>query len=65
LPELGKDLLFTSDEWPQVAADIEGMALLDPCSILLVSDNDFGCEGKRTGFFRLTFDHDIIHPPPS
>jgi hypothetical protein len=65
LPELGKDLLFTSDEWPQVTADIEGMALLDPCSILLVSDNDFGCEGKRTGFFRLTFDHDIIHPPPS
>ena len=62
LPELGKELLFTSDDWPKVAADIEGMTLLDACSILLVSDNDFGCEGKQTGFFRLKFDCDLTGP---
>ena len=65
LPELGKELLFTSDEWPQVAADLEGMTLLDPRSILLVSDNDFGCEGKQTGFFRLKFDCDLTGPARS
>jgi hypothetical protein len=62
LPELSKELLFSSDDWPQVGADIEGMALLDARSMLLVSDNDFGCEGKQTGFFRLRFDRDLIGP---
>lgn len=56
LPELSKELLFTSDDWPEVSADIEGVALLDERNLLIVSDNDFGCEGKQTRFFRLTFD---------
>jgi hypothetical protein len=60
LPELSKELWFTSDDWPQVGPDIEGMALLDTRSLLLVSDNDFGCEGKQTGFFRLNYDRDLI-----
>jgi hypothetical protein len=55
LPELRKELLFTSDDWPQVGADIEGMALLDERTLLIVSDNDFGCEGKQTRFYRLSF----------
>lgn len=55
LPELGKELLFTSDDWPEVDADIEGMAPLDERTLLIVSDNDFGCEGKQTRFYRLTF----------
>ena len=55
LPELRKELLFTSDDWPQVGADMEGMALLDERTLLIVSDNDFGCEGKQTRFFRLSF----------
>lgn len=59
LPELRKDLIFTSDEWPQVGADIEGMALLDRRTLLIVSDNDFGCEGKQTRFYRLTFEADL------
>jgi hypothetical protein len=59
LPELRKELMFTSDDWPQVGADIEGMALLDPRTLLIVSDNDFGCEGKQTRFYRLTFDADL------
>jgi hypothetical protein len=55
LPELDKELLFTSDERPEVGADIEGMALLDERTLLIVSDNDFGCEGKHTRFYRLRF----------
>lgn len=59
LPELSKELLFTSDDWPDVGADIEGMAILDGRSILIVSDNDFGCEGKQTRFHRITFAEEI------
>jgi hypothetical protein len=56
LPELRKELVFTSDDWREVGEDIEGMALLDARTIIIVSDNDFGCEAKRTRFYRLTFD---------
>ena len=56
LPVLAKRLLFTSDDHRQVAADIEGMTLLDDRSLLLVSDNDYGVEEKKTSFFRLVFD---------
>jgi hypothetical protein len=59
LPELSKELLFTSDDWPEVGADIEGMAVLDPRSVLIVSDNDFGCEGKQTRFYRVAFTQEI------
>ena len=59
LPELSKELLFTSDDWPEVGADIEGMAILDSRSVLIVSDNDFGCEGKQTRFYRLIFTEEI------
>ena len=60
LAELPKHLLFTSDDSPEVCADIEGMALIDDRSLLIVSDNDFGCEGKQTRFYRLTFDKPLI-----
>ncbi|MBA2466373.1 MAG: esterase-like activity of phytase family protein [Sphingomonas sp.] len=56
LPVLAKQLLFTSDDHREVAADIEGMTLLSDRSLLLVSDNDFGVEEKATRFFRLIFD---------
>jgi hypothetical protein len=55
LPIVAKQLLFTSDEHREVAADIEGMTLLSDRSLLLVSDNDFGVEEKETRFFRLVF----------
>ena len=59
LPELGKELMFTSDDWPQVGEDIEGMATVDRRTLIIVSDNDFGCEGKKTRFYRLAFDLDL------
>lgn len=55
LPELAKQLVFNSDDYPEVGPDIEGMTLLDPRTLLIVSDNDFGCGGKKTRFFKLHF----------
>jgi len=55
LPELAKELLFSSDDHPKVAADLEGMAILSPTELLLVSDNDFGVEGAETSFWRVEF----------
>lgn len=61
LPVLAKRLLFSSDDARQVAADLEGMALLSPTSLLLVSDNDFGVEGAETSFWRLDFEAPLHH----
>jgi hypothetical protein len=54
LPVLHKTLLFSTDDAPDVAPDLEGMAMLSPTELLLVSDNDFGVEGAETCFYRLT-----------
>ncbi|MGK6324486.1 esterase-like activity of phytase family protein [Sphingomonas sp. DT-51] len=51
-PVLGKTLVFTSDDFPELGADLEGMALLSPAELLLVSDNDFGVAGAATQFWR-------------
>jgi hypothetical protein len=54
-PVLEKTLVFTSDAFPELTADIEGMALLSDHELLLVSDNDFGVEGATTAFWRVRF----------
>lgn len=60
LPQLAKQLLFSSDDHPEVAADLEGMAMLSESELLLVSDNDFGVEGAETSFWRVTFDEPLF-----
>lgn len=60
LPVLAKSLLFSSDDAPDVAADLEGMAILSPSDLLLVNDNDFGVEGAETGFWRVAFDQPVL-----
>ncbi len=60
LPVLGKQLIFSSDDAPEVAADLEGMAILSPCELLLVNDNDFGVEGVSTSFWRVTFERPVL-----
>jgi hypothetical protein len=60
LPVLAKSLLFSSDEAPEVGADLEGMAILSPTELLLVNDNDFGVEGAETGFWRIRFDQPLL-----
>jgi hypothetical protein len=52
---VAKQLLFTSDEHREVAADIEGMTLLSDRSLLLVSDNDFGRRGQGDALFPASF----------
>ena len=60
LPQLTKELLFDSDEAPAVAADLEGMAILSPTELLLVSDNDFGVEGAVTSVWRIRFEEPLL-----
>lgn len=54
LPE--KQLLFSTDDHPEIGSDLEGMALVSPTEILLASDNDFGVEGATTAFWRVRLD---------
>ena len=60
LPVLAKSLLFSTDDAPEVAADLEGMAILSERELLLVNDNDFGVEGAQTGFWRVRFDEPLF-----
>ena len=60
LPVLAKSLMFSTDDAPDVGADLEGMAILSPTELLLVNDNDFGVEGAETGFWRVRFDQPIL-----
>jgi hypothetical protein len=53
---VAKRLVFCTDDHPEVAADLEGMALLSDRTVLLVTDNDFGVEGTETAFYRVDFE---------
>jgi hypothetical protein len=60
LPVLAKRLLLSTDDAPEIAADLEGMAILSERELLLVNDNDFGVEGAQTGFWRVRFDEPVF-----
>jgi hypothetical protein len=60
LPELEKELLFSTDDHPEVAADLEGMIIVSATELLLVSDNDFGVEGAETSFWRVRFEEPLL-----
>ena len=55
LPVLSKQLLFSTDHHPEISLDLEGMALLDERTLLLVNDNDYGIEDAETAFWRVAF----------
>lgn len=59
-PALDKELLLSTDDLPAIDADLEGMVLLDPRTLLLVNDNDFGVEGVPTRFWRVELDRDLV-----
>lgn len=63
LPVLDKSLLFSSDNAPELVADLEGMTILSPTELLLVNDNDFGVEGTETSFWKLSFETDLATGP--
>jgi hypothetical protein len=60
LPALSKTLIFTTDDAPEIAADLEGMVLLSETELLLVNDNDFGVEGAETSFWKVTFEEPLL-----
>lgn len=60
LPVLAKTLILDTSDVPEIGADLEGMVVLSSHDLLLVNDNDFGCEGVSTGFWRVYFDHAIF-----
>ena len=51
VPLLEKALLVSSDDHPELCADLEGMVLLGARQLLLVNDSDYGVEGTATQFF--------------
>lgn len=60
---IAKTLLLSTDDHPQVCADLEGIALLSDRELLLVNDNDFGIEGAATRFYRVAFDQPLTAWP--
>lgn len=56
LPLLDKQLILSTDDWPEICSDLEGMILLAPDELLLSNDSDFGIEGAETMFWRVRFD---------
>lgn len=48
---LGKELVVSTDDLPQVCGDLEGLLVLDADRLLLASDSDYGIEGAQTQFW--------------
>jgi len=53
---LAKTLVFSTDDHPEVAPDLEGVTQLSDRELLIATDNDFGTEGAETRFYRLRFE---------
>jgi hypothetical protein len=53
IPVLEKTPIFTTDDFPEMDADLEGLILLSSRTLLLVNDNDFGVEDVATRFWRI------------
>jgi hypothetical protein len=51
VPLLEKTLILSSDDHPELCADLEGMVLLGERQLLLANDSDYGIEGAETQFF--------------
>lgn len=62
IPVLTKRLIFSTDDHPQLCADMEGMILLAPNRLLLVNDSDFGIEGAETQFWLVTLGEPVSPP---
>ena len=51
VPLLEKTLILSSDDHPELCADLEGMVLLGERQLLLANDSDYGVDGAETQFF--------------
>lgn len=52
-PVLAKHLVLSTDDHSEIGCDLEGLIALDPTTLLLASDSDYGTEGAVTGFWRV------------
>ena len=52
-PLLDKQLVLSTDDWPQISGDLEGMILLASDELLLSNDSDFGIARAETMFWRV------------
>jgi len=59
LPVLAKRLILSTDDYPEIDGDLEGIAILSPRTIVLVNDSDFGIEGVETRFWRIDLTQDL------
>ena len=57
---LGKQLVLDSDQGNELPPDLEGMAILSPSELLLVTDSDFGVEGAETEFWKVGFSEPVL-----
>ena len=49
-----KALVLDTASHPEIAPKIEGMALFGDGALMLINDDDFGIDGKRTAVFKVT-----------
>ena len=54
IPVLTKKLVLSTDDHSEICPDLEGMVRLKDGTLLLVNDNDFGVEGVKTEFWKVT-----------
>ncbi|MEQ1494264.1 MAG: esterase-like activity of phytase family protein [Novosphingobium sp.] len=57
---LDKQLVFSTDDHPEICGDLEGMIMLAPGTMLLANDSDYGTEGVETEFWRITFAEPLV-----
>jgi hypothetical protein len=59
IPTLTKKLIISTDDYPEISADLEGMLALSATQLLLSNDSDFGIEGAQTHFWMVDLDEPL------
>jgi hypothetical protein len=57
---LVKTLLLNSDDVENMPKKIEGVAVMSPTEMIVLSDSDFGIEGDETQIRRVTFEEPVL-----
>ena len=57
---LDKSLIFSTDDYPDIPGDLEGMIALSPTQLLMSNDSDFGIEGAVTQFWIVDLERPCV-----
>ena len=57
---LVKTLVLNSDHVENMPKKIEGVAVMSPTEMIVISDSDFGIEGDETQMRRITFSEPVL-----